>query len=209
MSDDNELDSIFGRWVALQDETYWVPLKNIPSRIEATFEISSQEAGEVIAKGFRTGSISALDPKTGNSIGLERAMAENRLDWREGQLCYQGLPPISLVVHWPDVERAVRAEKSGTIIERQVAPATLELLAPRSKPSQAKPSQAKPSQTEVDAYMLHMYQTAFECGHPPPKRELEAFSRCSKDLHATDKQMRAAMQKLPKNLTRQRGSRDP
>jgi hypothetical protein len=70
------------------------------------------------------------------------------------------------------------------------------------------PAQTKndrPSSTDVIDWMTRYYQSERDCGRPPPKQREEAFIQCHNAINATDRQMRFAIQQVPRDLRRGRG----
>ena len=105
------------RWVALQDASFAVLLKGAPSRIVEAFGLSAKEASRLLLSGLRTGSIALLDAETGAQwLPSESALAQ-QVDWASGTLRLPGVPPRTLVIHWPDVESAIQAESVSLTID--------------------------------------------------------------------------------------------
>ena len=134
-----------GRWAALQDEAFWVPLAGIISRVVGDLGLKPEVAGTLITNGMAAGEIGHKAAKGDDWIVAPRGAELLRLsgfnygtmiDWRAGTMCWPGTAPNQILVFWPDVERAAQQENTSPIIEHED---TLALAPPaRGRPSKAR-----------------------------------------------------------------------
>ena len=127
---------LIGEWAAIHDEAYWAPLAGIVSRIASAFGFRPGHAGEFLVAGLVDGQISAIDPATGHVVRLGGDMVQDWINWTDGALHQPGLPPIPLVIYWPDVEaaagrraalEAIAAERVDSAIAARAVPSSLRI----------------------------------------------------------------------------------
>lgn len=195
-----------GRQAALYDKELWVPLAGIVSRIMKNLGLDDRQAGDLITSGMQAGEIGhktengndwIVTPRAAELVKLSGFDYETMIAWSTGTLYWAGRGSRSVVlVFWPDVERAARGEAFGPTIDGELV---------RHPPKVLK---NKPSQPEVDTWLANYYSAAGTKGHPPPKRDVQAFPDCRTAIGATEKQMRLAILKIPLEHRRRRGDRD-
>ncbi len=131
-----------GRWVALKEEAFWVPMAGIVARIVGSLGLKPELAGELISTGMECGQIGhkpasgddwIVAPRGAELMRMAGFNYKTMLDWQAGCLQWPGGSPVAVLIFWPDVERA--AEERGTsteIIEHEQTP--MLLAASRGRP---------------------------------------------------------------------------
>ena len=141
-----------GRRAALHDRSLWMPLAGMVSRMMAHFGIEAERAGEILTAGMMAGEIGHMAEEGDDWIVSPRGAEllrrtgfdyETMIGWGSGTIRRHGGPEITVLVFWPDVERAARGKTFGPVIEGELAAAPPTLIASGGTKVKRGPKSAK------------------------------------------------------------------